>query len=193
MGRKVLLVTRNDHEYDLYVTDPIRSLYEDWAKKYGLDIKTVMDRGLECDGGVEKEQTLRIEREGPDWVRHEEEYLKEVEDAEIIIVAGFSAVGKQLLDRAKKLKIIGSGRSGMENVDVEECHKRGILVCNAPGRLQESVSDLTCALILDVNRAVTYFERSYDPKDDNTTSHIRTPFPALLFKDMTLGLSLIHI
>ena len=184
MGTKVLLVSGTTHDANSYNSPSVKAVFDEWVKKYDLDFEIVEDNGLQCDGGEQGEQILRLERSGPNWIRHSEEYLKKVEEAEILIV-GFAGVGKQLLEHAKNLKLIAVMRSGVENVDIEAAKEKGIIVCNAPGRLQETVSDMSCAMILDLNRAITYMNVESKLRDGES---VMPYFHPELFKDITLGI-----
>jgi glyoxylate reductase len=64
-----------------------------------------------------------------------------------IDAAVFDAAGEQL-------KIVANYAVGYDNIDVAEAAKRGVLVSNTPGVLNESVSELTFALMLAIGRRV---------------------------------------
>jgi glyoxylate reductase len=65
-----------------------------------------------------------------------------------------------LLDRAPRLRIIANAAVGYNNIDVEACRQRGIVVTNTPDVLTEATADLTWALILCTVRRVPQAERS---------------------------------
>ena len=88
--------------------------------------------------------------------------LKVIEDCEILVIM-YNGVNKVLLERAKKLKYIAVMRSGLENVDIEECKKRGIKVSNCPGKVSEPVSEMACTMILDVMRSVSLVNKNRKP------------------------------
>jgi len=52
------------------------------------------------------------------------------------------------LQRAPKLRVISTCTVGYENVDVEECTRRGIAFSNSRGSLTESVADLAYMLVI---------------------------------------------
>jgi len=52
------------------------------------------------------------------------------------------------LDRAPKLRVISSCTVGYENVDVDECTRRGIAFSNSRGSLTETVADLAYLLVI---------------------------------------------
>lgn len=95
----------------------------------------------------------RLEKEGPEWVQVSESLLKKLGDAEILLVH-WAAVNSRMIDAAKKLKFIGVMRSGVEHINVKYAESNGITVKNCPGRLADSVADLTLALILSENKGL---------------------------------------
>ena len=56
------------------------------------------------------------------------------------------------LAAAPELKIVAQCAVGIDNIDVAECRRRGIIVTNTPDVLTEATADLTWALILAVAR-----------------------------------------
>lgn len=130
--------------------------------EYGYEVVRTYDDGLFCEGGDYRSVAKRIEDEGPDWVKYSDEYLKTMEDADALVIM-YNGVNKILLDHAPKLKFIAVMRSGLENVDVEECKKRGITVSNCPGKVSEPVSEMACAMILDSLRGITLVNSNWNP------------------------------
>ncbi len=61
-------------------------------------------------------------------------------------------VDGELLQRADQLRVVANYGVGYDNIDVEACTAKGILVTNTPGVLTEATADLTMALILAVAR-----------------------------------------
>ena len=94
-----------------------------------------------------------FEKSGIGSVVRDKELLDALAEVEILIVH-WSAVTPEMMDAAPKLKFVGSMRSGLENIDMKYAAKKGITVRNCPGRLGDSVADLTLALILDANKGL---------------------------------------
>ncbi|MEJ8734080.1 MULTISPECIES: 2-hydroxyacid dehydrogenase [Mediterraneibacter] len=164
MGKKIVFAFDGRRQPDPYHgRDDITSLISQ-SEKYGYEVVCTYDDGLFCEGGDYRSVARRIEEEGPDWVTYSEEYLKVMEDCEILVIM-YNGVNKVLLERAKKLKYIAVMRSGLENVDVEECKKRGIKVSNCPGKVSEPVSEMACTMILDVMRNVTVVNKNWKAGD----------------------------
>jgi lactate dehydrogenase-like 2-hydroxyacid dehydrogenase len=64
-----------------------------------------------------------------------------------------------LLDRLPKAKIISSFGVGYDNVDAVEAGKRGIVVTNTPGVLDDEVADLAIGLLLATLRKIPQADR----------------------------------
>ncbi len=88
-----------------------------------------------------------------------EELKNHVGDLDAIIVRSATKVRKEIIDAAKKLKVIGRAGVGLDNIDVEYAKSKGIKVLNTPGATSISVAELTIGLILAVMRKVAYGDR----------------------------------
>ncbi|MEM2593030.1 MAG: glyoxylate reductase [Thermofilaceae archaeon] len=83
-----------------------------------------------------------------------DELLKMIEDADAIYCTLSEAIDRELIDRAEKLKVIGTMSVGVDHIDVDYATKKGIYVVYTPGVLTETVADHTWALLLAVARRV---------------------------------------
>lgn len=184
MKKKMLVVNGLEFEIIGQSKPSVQKIFTDLAEKYDYDVEFVHDDGLYCEGDDWRSAALKVETKGPNWIKHSDEYLEKVKDASIIVV-GFSGVGKQLMDHADKLELIAVMRSGVENVDLEYAKEKGIAVCCAPGRVSEPVADFTCALILDINRGVTYVNKFWKP---GLEQELQPYFHPELYRDLTIGL-----
>ena len=63
-------------------------------------------------------------------------------------------IDAEFLNRAPKLRVISNFGVGVDNVDIDEATKRGIIVGNTPGVLTETTADLAFSLILTAARKV---------------------------------------
>jgi len=75
-----------------------------------------------------------------------------VGDFDCIITRSRTPVTRELLDRAGKLKVIGRAGVGVDNVDIEEATRRGILVVNTPGANTIGATELTMMHMLTILR-----------------------------------------
>ena len=105
---------------------------------------------------LEKACTLHRLWEQPD----QEAFLKEV-GPRIRGVATSTLYGRveASLDRLPNVEIISSFGVGYDNVDAAEAARRGIVVTNTPGVLDDEVADLTLGLFLATLRKIPQADR----------------------------------
>lgn len=63
-------------------------------------------------------------------------------------------IDKEIIDRARRLKVISNYAVGFDNIDVEYATLKGVVVTNTPGVLTETSADLVWALILACRRNI---------------------------------------
>ncbi len=73
-------------------------------------------------------------------------------DAEVVSVFIYSAVNADVLDRMPGLKLIATRSTGHDHIDLEQCDKRGITVCNVPRYGENTVAEHAFGLILALSR-----------------------------------------
>jgi D-3-phosphoglycerate dehydrogenase len=84
----------------------------------------------------------------------------ELADADALIVRSATKVTPELMDKAPKLRVVGRAGVGVDNIDLDEATKRGILVMSTPGGSSVSVAEHTFALLLALVRQVPKFDAS---------------------------------
>jgi D-3-phosphoglycerate dehydrogenase / 2-oxoglutarate reductase len=82
----------------------------------------------------------------------------ELRDAEALIVRSATKVTSELLDKAPRLRVVGRAGVGVDNIDLDEATKRGVLVMSTPGGSSVSVAEHTFALLLALVRQVPKFD-----------------------------------
>lgn len=78
-----------------------------------------------------------------------EEVPEIIADAEVIVY-NKTKLTAQLLEHARKLKLVCVTATGFDTVDTNYCRTHGIGVCNVPGYSTDSVAQLTVALALNL-------------------------------------------
>ena len=73
-------------------------------------------------------------------------------DADALVVRNRTQVRGELLDAAKKLRVVGRLGVGLDNIDVQECQRRNILVIPATGANNVSVAEYVMAGLLMLAR-----------------------------------------
>lgn len=80
--------------------------------------------------------------------------IRTVGDYDALVVRGRTKVNAQVLEAAKKLKVIGRAGVGVDNIDLEAAKKHGVTVVNAPISTTLAVSELTFGLLLALAREI---------------------------------------
>jgi len=80
--------------------------------------------------------------------------IQKLKDKMGAIVLLTDRIDDNLLSHCPKLKIISNVAVGYNNIDVEACTRRKVMVTNTPGVLDDTTADLTWALLLATARRV---------------------------------------
>ncbi|MGN6505491.1 MAG: NAD(P)-dependent oxidoreductase [Tepidisphaeraceae bacterium] len=106
--------------------------------------------------------------------------------AEGLLVRTYTKVTAAFLDQCPKLRVVGRGGVGIENIDVKACRARGIEVVYTPDANTLAVGDFVFGYILQLIRPWNFFkERAYTPKE---FKHIRATVRGRQLNEMTLGI-----
>lgn len=76
-----------------------------------------------------------------------------VNGAEIVVIANMP-FPKEVIMRCHKLRMISVAFTGVDHIDLDYCHSRGITVCNTPGYSTHAVSELVFGLALSLCRNI---------------------------------------
>ena len=90
---------------------------------------------------------LEVEKKGPEIEVVPDLIIQSGKEAEMLMGL-FVPVSSKVFDAMPSLKIVGVCRAGLENVNVAEATKRGILVFNVQGRNAHAVSDFAIGMML---------------------------------------------
>jgi D-3-phosphoglycerate dehydrogenase len=84
----------------------------------------------------------------------------EIADAEALIVRSATKVTPELMEKAPRLRVVGRAGVGVDNIDLDEATRRGVLVMSTPGGNAVSVAEHTFALMLALARQVSRLDKS---------------------------------
>ncbi|XP_044759515.1 glyoxylate reductase/hydroxypyruvate reductase-like isoform X2 [Coccinella septempunctata] len=76
------------------------------------------------------------------------ELLKNIEEVDGLFCMLTDKIGKDVLDKAKNLKVISTMSAGYDHLDIEEIKKRGIKIGYTPETLTDATAELTVGLLL---------------------------------------------
>lgn len=120
------------------MTDHYRVLVTDTLAESGLEIlRAANDVDLDYRPGLKGAELLRA-----------------VAESDALITRSGTAVTEELVNAGNRLRIIGRAGVGLDNVDVEACTRRGILVINAPTANIMSATEHTMAMMLALCRNI---------------------------------------
>ena len=88
------------------------------------------------------------------WDMPKTELPKIIADYDVLIVRSATKVKGELLDNAKKLKVIGRAGEGLDNIDFEKAKNLGIALVNTPHVSYMSVAELTIGHLLALARGI---------------------------------------
>lgn len=77
---------------------------------------------------------------------------KEIRDVDGLFCLLTESIDRDLIGKAKRLKVISNMAVGYNNIDIEAAKEKGITVTNTPGVLTETTADLTFALMMATAR-----------------------------------------
>jgi len=83
-----------------------------------------------------------------------EEIISTIGDYEALVVRSQTQVSAKVIEAGKKLQVIARAGVGVDNIDVEEATRRGIVVVNAPTGNTISAAEHTIALMLALARHI---------------------------------------
>lgn len=114
------------------------------------------------------------------------EFAAALPDADGLMVRTYTKVNDALLDQAPKLKVVGRGGVGIENIDVKACRKRGVEVVYTPDANTLAVGDYVFSLILQLLRPYAFFkDAAYEPKE---FKRVRNGWMGRQLNEMTIGI-----
>ncbi|GAJ08895.1 unnamed protein product, partial [marine sediment metagenome] len=83
-----------------------------------------------------------------------EEIISIIGDYEALVIRSQTQVSAKVIEAGKKLQVIARAGVGVDNIDVDEATRRGIVVVNAPTGNAISAAEHTIALMLSLARHI---------------------------------------
>jgi D-3-phosphoglycerate dehydrogenase / 2-oxoglutarate reductase len=95
-------------------------------------------------------------------------------DADALLVRSETRVTSDLLERARKLRVIGRAGAGVDTIDVDEATRRGIVVVNAPGGNAVAAAEHSLALMFALARRVAVADASMKRGEWRRSAYVGT-------------------
>ncbi len=81
-------------------------------------------------------------------------------EAEVLVSTFDYKVPRELIESMPNLRLIANFGAGFNNIDLDACRERGIRVTNTPQPVIEPTAELAFALMIDIARRVSEFDRA---------------------------------
>jgi len=116
--------------------------------------REVFDETIEC-----LEEHFVVDANQRDEKLSRELIFEKIADADGIQTASNDRVDEEFLAAARNVSIIANTAVGYNNIDLEACSKRNVIVTNTPGVLDHSVADFAIGLMIAACRRMGEAER----------------------------------
>src|SRR3989344_4296064 len=80
--------------------------------------------------------------------------IKDIKNFDIVSIFIYSKINKEIIKKLPKLKLIVTRSTGFDHIDLNDCRRKKIVVCNIPFYGENTVAEHTFALILSLSRNV---------------------------------------
>lgn len=128
---------------------------------------------------MEQAEVVRIQPDDP-------AFESQLARAEGLVVRTYLKVNAALLAKAPKLKVVGRGGVGIENIDVAACRARGVQVVYTPDANTLAVGDFVFGYLLQLLRPWNFFkDEVYPPKE---FKRIRATVRGRQLNELTMGI-----
>ena len=109
---------------------------------------------------VELERSFELDVHDSPWPPARDELLERVAGKDGLMLMLTDRVDDELLDAAgPQLRIVADYAVGIDNIDLDACRQRGVVVSNTPDVLTETTAELTIAILLALLRRVAEGDR----------------------------------
>jgi phosphoglycerate dehydrogenase-like enzyme len=127
----------------------------------------------------ERARVIEVSHEDPAFEGH-------LASAEGMVVRTYTRVNDALLAKAPRLKVVGRGGVGLENIDVTACRRRGVEVVYTPDANTWAVADYVLGYLLQLLRPWAFLrDLVYSPKE---FKRIRDTVRGRQLNELTLGI-----
>ena len=97
-----------------------------------------------------------------------EELIAAVADVDAMIIRSDKAT-KEVIDAAKKLKVIVRAGAGYDNIDLQACTDHGVVAMNTPGQNSNAVAELVFGMAVYLARNFYNGKSGHERKENRCT------------------------
>jgi len=126
---------------------PSQTFKKAWDRYLSKYDDLVFEGDWEPDWDRLQYRRLEVEKQGPEIEPCDPLIIRYGKECNVLLGL-FVPVSSKVFDAMPDLRIVGICRAGLENVNVQEATRRGVLVFNVRGRNAHAVSDFTIGMML---------------------------------------------
>ena len=109
---------------------------------------------------AELERSFELDLHDSEWAPSREELLARAAGRDGLMTMFTDRIDEELLEAAgPRLRVVANFAVGFDNVDLQACTRRGVIVSNTPDVLTTATAELTMALLLALVRRVAEGDR----------------------------------
>ena len=101
------------------------------------------------------ERHFEVESNQADRIYAPDELIAKLQGRQGVQSSSSDRIDGDLLDKCPAIRVVANTAVGYNNIDVEACTRRGVMVTNTPGVLTDSVADYSMGLIIATCRRLT--------------------------------------
>lgn len=119
----------------------------------------------------------------------QDDLVSQLPSYDAICVRSATKVRQSLIDACPKLKVIGRGGVGLDNIDVDYARSKGIKVINTPAASSRSVAELVFAHLLSISRFVYMSNREMPSKGSVSFKQLKKTYSkGIELEGLTIGI-----
>ena len=104
-----------------------------------------------------------------------------------LVIRTYTRVNDALLEKAPRLRVVGRGGVGLENIDLDACRRRGVRVVYTPNANTNAVGDYVFGVLLRLVRDWVFLDRVNLP-DMRQFKRVRDQIRGRQLDELTLGI-----
>ena len=132
--------------------------YQRRTRKHRSNLGVIVTIKILVSDKIADEGIITLQEQGYEvtrgWDIPKPDLPKIIGEYDVLIVRSATKVRGELLENAKKLRVIGRAGEGLDNVDYERAKKMGITLVNTPHISYISVSELTLGHMIALARNI---------------------------------------
>lgn len=91
---------------------------------------------------------------------NEEQLMEVIADYDAVVVRSATKITAAVIEKARRLKVIGRAGAGLDNIATDKAKQKGIAVVNTPDANSVAVAELTMSLVLSLSRHIPRADQS---------------------------------